>query len=316
MISKITYQNYLDELAHDKFNCLISGLGNEKRNSFDVIRDYINNMKNVDCFVFLIGPNNGDFSDEIYKMMKAINSKVILINYDNTFKLNENALREFVQYIDGIKDVSQVLFDVTGIDRENMLILLHLLKNAKSIEVSITSISGNYGAHVISNYLPPNNVRFFEGLPQITVPTIMILLPGYEEEANRILLNWYHPIRLYIGYGKTPVEKGQQIKERKKIDNIINDYTGNLDIEIKEFIYNAVDPEETASYIDNIISNDLIDINSNVIIASTSTKLATIGVFLICEKYKFIQLVNTRGIIREDLTKDILNVCRFDMPKD
>lgn len=310
MISKTTYQNYFDKSSC--VDCLIWGYGHEQRNSLQVLSDWKNKTKNANIVIFTASEDKEILVD--YLNLSNLNHKVLIIEFDNFGELEDKNLTEFVSYFDNQNSNFKITIDVTGISREHLLIILHLLRSSGKSNIQIVYISCEYGEYKVKNYSLPHNIKFFEGKPILGKPIVMILLAGYEKMACEVIINTYQPNLLFIGFSGTPIEKNQNLPERTKVNELVKNYTGTADMITKEFEYKADDFNETFKSISNLIEENSLNNNFNIILASCTSKLATVGMYLLHEKYPEAQCVYTVGK-KEDLSKKVLNVFQKELPQ-
>ncbi len=310
MISKTTYLNYFNESSEE--DCLIWGFGHEKRNSLDVLNSWKNRTKNAKFIIFTAIKDKNDLID--YLCSLNLQNEPIVIVFDNLGELEDKNLTEFVSYFDNQKSDCKITIDVTGISREHLLIILHLLRSGGKTNIQIAYISCEYGEYKVKNYSLPQNIKFYQGKPKLGKPIVMILLAGYEKMACEVIINTYQPNLLFIGSSSKPIEKNQNLPERATVNELTKNYTGKADMTTKEFEYKADDFIGTFKALCNLIENNSLNNDYNIILASCTSKLATIGMYLLHEKYPETQCVYTVGE-KEDLSKEVLNVFQKKLPK-
>ena len=310
MISKTTYQSYFNNPSNE--TCLIWGLGAEPRNSFDVLKMWAQKMGDSKLIAFV--PQNK--LEKFLKEMDSVSFTVddsILVGVDENGKLNDVQLKRFVEYIDTQNSECEFVVDVTGISRENLLIILHFLRTSNKSNVKIVYISCEYGKYQIIDYRTPQNNKFFEGRLSLGKPTAMIILAGYEKMACEVLINTYQPNKLFIGFSQDSIEKGQNLPERVSVDELVQNYMGKVDMTVYEFEYKVNDFLTTyESLCKLVVDNDLKN-KYNIIIASCTSKLATVGMYLFHEKFPEAQYVYTTGTPK-DLSRGIINVYESRLP--
>lgn len=310
MISKTTYQNYFDKPS--RADCLIWGFGHEKRNSLQVLSDWKNKTKNAKIIILTSNEDKKILVDHLDLL--NLNNEVLIIEFDNFGELEDKNLTEFVSYFDNQKSNCKITIDVTGISREHLLIILHLLRSSGKSNIQIAYISCKYGKYKVGNYSLPQNIKFFEGKPILGKPIAMILLAGYEKMACEVIINTYQPNLLFIGFSDKPIEQNQNLPERATVNELTKNYTGKADMITREFEYKADDFNETFKSLSNLIEKNSLNNNYNIILASCTSKLATVGMYLLHEKYPEAQCVYTAGK-KEDLSKKVLNVFQKKLPK-
>ena len=309
MISKTTYQNYFDKPS--RVDCLIWGLGHEKRNSLQILDDWKNKTENAKFIIFTASADKEILIKHIDTL--NLNDEILIVEFNELGELEDKNLTEFVSYFDNQKSNCKITIDVTGISREHLLIILHLLRSSGKTDIKITYISCEYGKYKVKNYSLPQNIRFFEGKPILGKPTAMILLAGYEQMACEVIINTYQPNLLFIGFSGKPIEKNQNLPERATVNELTKNYTGKADMVTKEFEYKANDFNDTFKSLSNLIEENSLINNYNIILASCTSKLATVGMYLLHEKYPEAQCVYTVGK-KEDLSKRVLNVFQKKLP--
>jgi hypothetical protein len=311
MILKTTCQKYFDEYSDEKYDIIILGLGNEKRNSIEIIEKINNKYKHDYCIALCLEKRNLELSS----LLNRYNNQFIIINIDNS-DLLELGFTNLISLLEKNKEVDlNIYINVAGIDREELLMILKLLVEYKNIKIKVTYISCVYGDYLVEEYCKPENIKFFEGNPMLSAPIAMILMAGYEKNAAKILINYFQPIKLFIGLGQEPLEPGQELPERITVKEIVDDYTINPDMEIVQFDYNASDPDKTYSALLNLEKEYELDLRYNLLLASTTTKLATIGMFLYCEEHPNAQFVYTKGKTKNDLSLELLNIYEYEFPE-
>ena len=309
MKSKTTYQSYFKLSSNE--DCVIWGYGKEKRNSIEVLKKWLTKTP-TSKFVVIVPKEEKQSVLNVYTESNYNTENLLLIEINNG-QLDEGQLKEFVDYIEHQSCNLEITIDVTGISREHLLILLHLLRTMCTSDINIVYISCEYGDYKVEDYLAPKNNKFFEGAPMLGKPSAMILLAGYETMACKVLINTYQPNKLFIGFSKHPIEDNQNLPERASIDLLMQNYTGKADMVVQEFEYKADDFIETYDSLCNLIKENNLEDNYNIILASCTSKLATIGMYLFHEKYPKAQYVYTSGK-QEDISKEILNVFEKKLP--
>lgn len=312
MMLKTTYQSYFSEYAN--IDCLIWGYGHEQRNSIDVFKMWFKNNRNAKFIVFIEKNYRKTFDKDIISLDFQYGN-LLVIEFDNKGLIDHNHLKEFITYLDSQNDTREFTIDVTGVSREHLLIILHLLRTTHKSNIKIVYISCEYGKYSVENYTLPQNNKFFEGKPVLGQPTAMILLAGYENMACKVLINAYQPNKLFIGFSDTPIESNQNLPERASVDMLTQDYIGEADMTIEEFEYKANDFSATYKSLCDLVKKYHLENEYNIILSSCTSKLATIGMYLFHEDYPETQYVYTIGK-KKDISQKMLNVFEIPLSKE
>lgn len=272
---------------------------------------------------------NEDYIKEITENLDTLEK--IFSDKTNKIKLRtdkqlESADKLREEVIPIIKNCERLcVIDVTTFTHEHLLILLRLifeLAPFAPIKLLYTG-ADNYSTNTKEEdtWLSKGvfDIRTVLGYSGIMFPSRkshLIVLVGFEVERAEILISYYEPSLISLGY----VRRGQSVKEEftdknlifhKRVKEFIKEMV-EFDESVIEFEFSSVDPIDAMSDIlFEVKKND----EYNTVICPLNTKPSTIGAALAAMKYEKIQLVyaqpveyNTKGYSTPGKSATILDL--------
>lgn len=220
---------------------------------------------------------------------------------DQTFQFN--ALKGA---IDAVKSsIENITIDVTTFNREALLVGTLLIRTRwPDARIRIVySSPQKYADWLSRGYREIRNIIGFTGVHVTKRPTVLVVLCGFEPDRAMLLIEQHEPQLLLLGTGDPPTSNpflNRNLLEGEKISFSRQ--------EMVKFKFAADSATECFSNLDKAIRKYLK--THNIVVAPMSTKMSTMAVFLLAQKYPQIQITycvpgeyNTR-----DYTKGVRNV--------
>lgn len=177
-----------------------------------------------------------------------------------------------------------VTIDTTTFNRESLLTAVALLRNhfpASKIRVSYTSPQ-KHGEWLSQGYRNVRNVMSFAGIQQSSLPTLLVVLSGFEPERTLKLIEEHEPSKVLLGIGDPPTN--QQFLQR----NLDDQKLILARQEVEKFSFSASDMLLCRDSLETLLQPYLK--SHNIALAPMSTKLSTLAVFLVAEAHPEIQV--------------------------
>jgi len=290
---------------------LISMIGPEERVLGFFIQD---DRPKVDQYLFLI---NKEYSADprIIEYRDAIEGKVSdasVLTIESSYDDSMEVVKEFNQCI--VKNQidlkpMQVYLDISTFNRQNLLIVLFLLRVKYQVaEITCyytvpkdTNVDISKCAHGV------NTVPFFGGKQSNDKNKLLILMVGFEYDRAVHLWEKLEPSKTLLIVGDEPTEEKFLNRNLEIVDKIKN----RIDVEDADIRrFSARDPLKARDDIENVIrefSNDY-----NIIVSPMNTKIQTLGLYLAWENYPDVQIVYSRPDCFSDwLSKGIQRTVSF-----
>lgn len=192
----------------------------------------------------------------------------------------------------------KIVINATMIKKEILLIFLFAFRNVMpAYKLEIIYITPNeYGKYLISDYRTPHNMSFAPGIHHIGLPTMLLLMSGYERDGEIGLLRYYQPTVFLSGYADPPTEGKFKHRNEETFKQVIQLFADDEGITINEFTFTGNDPFECCNDIVLYLSNNGFNPeNYNIHIAPMNNKLTSIGAYLVHERFPQIQIVDIIG---------------------
>lgn len=296
---KTTYQTYIDKIKNNNCpNIYITAINSEERSNLLTINELFKQINPPDLSIVIC-------DQEIINIVKSecllVKSKVfnIYCNDDSTIIAVE-LLKELKKM-----DYNQcnVTINSTSIKKETLLVILFALRNVLQIsKIELIYITPKkYGDYIINGYNEPYCISFAHGLHQFGLPSLLLLLSGYERDGEFGLVRYFQPNLFLAGYAEPPSEADFKQRNIDNIKEVVKTFANDEGIKIDTFTFCGNDPEKCCNDIINYLKGNSYTPNKyNILIAPMNNKLTTIGAYLAYERLaEVIQLVDISGEFRE-----------------
>jgi hypothetical protein len=127
------------------------------------------------------------------------------------------------------------------------------------------------------------NIMGFAGTQLPALPTVLVILSGFEPERTTRVIEEHEPSKVLLGIGNPPTDKSfleRNVKEQQKL------ILARQDVERFDFPADSV--VACASRLEEIIAKYVGAYN--IIIAPMSTKVSTLAAMIVAEHHSDIQL--------------------------
>lgn len=194
------------------------------------------------------------------------------------------ALRDGLVTAADQKQTEAITIDTTTFNRESLLTAIALLRNhfpSSTMRVAYTSPQ-KHGDWLSQGYRTVRNVMSFAGIQQSSLPTVLMVLSGFEPERTLKLIEEHEPSKVLLGIGDPPTNRQflqRNLDEQKLI---------LARQEVQKFTFPASDMIACRESLESLIGPYLR--THNIAVAPMSTKLSTLAVFLIAENHPEIQI--------------------------
>jgi hypothetical protein len=177
-----------------------------------------------------------------------------------------------------------ITLDTTTFNRESLLTALALLRThlpQSNLRITYTSPS-DYGNWLSRGFRGVRNVMSFAGIQQASRPTLLVVLSGFEPERTLKLIEEHEPNKVLLGIGDPPT------KEPFLEKNVIEQKLVFARQEVELFKLPVNDILDCWMYLESLF--DSYKTTHNIVVAPMSTKLSTIGVYLLAEHHPEVQI--------------------------
>lgn len=280
----------------------ITYVGNTERNNIMHLRNQSHLDKTQDNYIILFESEAAVIgADKYFK-----NLNMIKISKLSPFVVAHETSKILFEKFTSIQ--FNILFNVTSVPRDVILTLLYVFENIHSASVNIEYYStGNYGSFDYKDYSKPQNVHFFGGMPKLNLPTRLIILPGHEYNAAGILVAYYRPTAIVIGYSSpeksTDVKNAEENKKamEKSINDSVRYYADDCSVIIDTVNLAANNPNALHDELLQWINAKGDDYLFNNVMTSFTTRLSTVGLYLLWREKQDYQIVSTKGVPTDEL---------------
>jgi hypothetical protein len=234
-------------------------------------------IKIKNCAIFYCNQFK-EFSEENKAILESNieNSFSIAFNNDQPTTIADGLIDFFEKPIEHYSNIdSNIVIDVSTFTRESLLITIKFLHINKDIfkniylyyrtaDVSKTLSQGVKSIRSVLGYIGDIN---------LSSPTHLILLSGFEFERAKEIIDTIEPDHISIGYGSKEGSISESLFEQNKefTDELIAYYSGS---NISTFCHSLVHIEKARDKIVEVISTKP---NHNVVIAPLNNKLSTVA---------------------------------------
>jgi hypothetical protein len=175
--------------------------------------------------------------------------------------------------------------DITTFTRESLIVACALLKNQLPISRFriLYAVPKTHGDWLSRGFRMVRNIMGFAGTQLPALPTVLLILSGFEPERTSRVIEEHEPSKVLLGIGNPPTVKSfldRNIKEQQQL------ILARQDVERFDFPADSV--VACASRLEKIIAKYLGA--NNIIIAPMSTKVSTLAAMLVAERHSDIQL--------------------------
>lgn len=177
-----------------------------------------------------------------------------------------------------------ITLDTTTFNRDALLTAAALLRTyrpACRIRAVYTSPK-KHGKWLTEGFRGVRNVTGFTGIQQPSLPTLLVVLSGFESERALKLIEEHEPVKVLLGTGNPPVS--QLFLER----NVAEQQVILAQQEVERFEFPTGSIRAGWNRLESLLQNYFGQYN--IVIAPMSTKLSTLAVLLTAEKHREIQL--------------------------
>jgi hypothetical protein len=177
-----------------------------------------------------------------------------------------------------------ITIDCTTFSRECLLTAMALLRaRFPNSNIRVAYVSPvKYGEWLSRGYRTVRNVMTFAGIQQSSRPTLLLVLAGFESERTLRLIEEHEPNKVLLGIGDPPTHE-QFLQQNLNYQKLILSRQ-----EVQEFRLPVGDIWTCRRQLDELVSPYLK--THNVVIAPMNTKISTLAVYLIAERYPEIQV--------------------------
>lgn len=189
------------------------------------------------------------------------------------------------------------LIDITTFTHEAILILIKLLSMKAKTTDKITCVYVGAKEYSYKNKKKDKwlskgladirSVLGYPGIMDLSRPTHLIVLVGFEHERATSLINELDPEIISLGYGKSGTETDKSHKDANLHFHGLLSRIASTHCKVNNFEFSCTDPVDTKNMLITQINNCP---DHNVIIAPMNTKISTIGVALATMEIQDIQL--------------------------
>jgi hypothetical protein len=177
-----------------------------------------------------------------------------------------------------------VTIDATTFNRETLLVACALLRSERprpKIRVLYVSPS-DHGPWLSRGFRSVRNVVGFSGVHDATKPTVLVVLTGFEPDRVVKVIEEHEPKKVLMGIGDPPT------MDRFLARNITDQELMLSRQDVERFRFPTSGVDECVRCLRGVVSPYLAD--HNVVLAPMSTKLSTLGAFLLAEERPEIQI--------------------------
>ena len=177
-----------------------------------------------------------------------------------------------------------ITLDTTTFNRESLITAAALLRtHFPKSKIRVVCVSPkDYGEWLSRGFRGIRNVMGFAGILQSSLSTVLVVLSGFEPGRTLKIIEEHEPTKVLLGTGDPPTAQRfleRNISEQKLI-------LARQDVEMFTFPANSV--KDCHEHLRSLLQPYLAQYN--VILAPMSTKLSTLGAFLVAERHPEIQI--------------------------
>ena len=193
------------------------------------------------------------------------------------------ALRMQLTGRDSCSDTKVVTIDVTTFNREALIVACALLKaNLQAKIRTLYTSPAEHGTWLSRGFRTVRNVIGFAGVYDSTLPSVLVVLAGFEAERVMKVIDEHEPSSVLLGIGDPPTTAA--FLSRNLTDQELVLARQN----VKEFRFSARSIEHCLQDLERVVAPFLA--KTNVVVAPMSTKISTLAAWLLAEKHPEIQI--------------------------
>jgi hypothetical protein len=230
--------------------------------------------------LIVLHKNDNDCETDIANIEKkhSLQANTVEISDVEPFSLWKIFATEIVPLIQD--EPEEVIFDVTTVSHETLLIILAQLQENNLLNKIIFTYAGakSYGKNMSSGVSDIRSVLGYSGgfTPSKSMHHLIILV-GFELDRAKELIIEYEPSSISLGIGTEPYEESffsENISYKEQLREFIATL-GNSYKCVSEFTFSCSDVNEAKSAIIKEVEKFCLD--SNVTVSPMNTKIATIA---------------------------------------
>ena len=241
-----------------------------------------------------LGPNHkSDSNYEKLMQMFPTKGKEVLL-YKNNPLSNYDALYDAIE----AANCKSVLFDITTLTRETLLIVMVLFRQDKFKDIDVSfcytpakgyldTVSEDYSKLWLTRGVQmTRTVLGLSGFISTLKKNLLIVLVGIETERASILINNFEADKVYLGYAPSYMSQTDNVAKMNKesFEKLKTKHGDNCE----EFEFSCKDISKTKLAITDIIDKNKDDYN--IIISPMNNKLSTIAVGLVALENPSVQV--------------------------
>lgn len=205
-----------------------------------------------------------------------------------------------------------ITLDTTTFNREALLTSVALLRSrfpSSTIRALYTS-PVQHGEWLSQGFRCVRNVMSFAGIQQPSLPTVLVVLSGFEPERTIKLIEEHEPSKVLLGIGDPPTNQAfleRNVNEQKLI---------LARQEVERFVFPANGIRQCWDTLEELLKPYWG--NFNVVLAPMSTKLSTLAVFLTARRHPDLQVTYCvpGDYNSEDYSRGISGVFVDELPNE
>lgn len=294
-----TSVNSLHEILNKKYDVFIAAASFEER-SFTITESIFSKIDFDYKYVVAVLHNRDFIEDTLNKFLTDYGFLKIDVDSKNQIKTVRNYLEALFTVTKHNPDAS-FLIDVSTFTRQNLLILLRLLRNTLSVSKNkidlVYSIAAEYAVGLTEEHkwlskgvLNVNSVFGYAGNMLPSKPYHLIIMMGYEVERASSLIYEYEPAKISIGIAKRNNENDQHYElNEKKFLEIMDEFPTANKFEFSCF--------EVLSCKREILEQVNKYKNYNVVISPMNNKISTLALSLASFENNNIQIAIALPVI-------------------
>jgi hypothetical protein len=185
------------------------------------------------------------------------------------------ALKSGFERFSSIAENKAAIVDVTSFRREELLVLLSLIKHSKAYSGWRLAYTGaqHMGEWLSGKVIEHRSVIGFPGDIRPSRSTTLVMLMGFEVARARSIIEAYEPKELVLGMGRQAESISDELYARNL--QLFNELVQEFKSSVKsKFEFSAREPVKVKRELGEIMEGRF---DANIVIAPLHTKLSTIG---------------------------------------
>lgn len=215
-----------------------------------------------------------------------------------------------------------VVIDITAFTREALAILVFLLRNRLPSGSKVRAVyqkakkygKSEHGGWLSHGIREVRTVLGYSGVVKLGSETHLILLPGFELERAKEIIDAVHPA--FISFGAVTLEQCVSGEIASTLEKLLGQlralYRGAM---FDQFEFSSVDPIITRDAILRLVGSGM---GRNIVLACLNAKPATIGACLAAWKCPLLQMVYAQPVAYNlsEYAEPSGRFIAFDLPQD